>query len=183
MAVFILKQSCQHKQVRTIPPRVFFGGNVGGLHPKASSKSILFALYNAPVSKDMRYFSQVCAQRQLARSNQAPLLRVKPLPLTTVPSRGVGMLIARAIRGVLKLRYIVLGGAIGGGMSLNKVRFPYWLHSCMSSMYSLIKRFIFYNSLMKSGKKPYQSSQTCHGLNNITQSQKKLIQFSHLFKA
>lgn len=84
-----------------------------------SKKSILFAVYNAPMSKDMRYFSQVCAQRHLARNNQ--LLRVKPVSFVSVPSRGVGMLIVRAIRGVLKLRYIALGGAIGGGMSLNKV--------------------------------------------------------------
>ncbi|XP_068145008.1 dynamin-like GTPase OPA1, mitochondrial isoform X5 [Drosophila tropicalis] len=36
------------------------------------------------------------------------------------PSRGYGMLVVRIIRGALKLRYIVLGGAIGGGVSLSK---------------------------------------------------------------
>lgn len=92
-----------------------------GGHSKSSKRSILFALYNAPMSKDMRNFSQMCAQRHLVRGNQSSLLQVKPVSIVSIPSRGVGMLIARAIRGVLKLRYIVLGGAIGGGMSLNKV--------------------------------------------------------------
>uniref|UniRef100_A0A336MA42 Dynamin-like GTPase OPA1, mitochondrial n=1 Tax=Culicoides sonorensis TaxID=179676 RepID=A0A336MA42_CULSO len=36
------------------------------------------------------------------------------------PRRSYGMLIARAIRGVLKIRYILLGSAIGGGMTMNK---------------------------------------------------------------
>lgn len=30
------------------------------------------------------------------------------------------MLVARIVRGVLKIRYVLLGGAIGGGMTLNK---------------------------------------------------------------
>lgn len=34
--------------------------------------------------------------------------------------RGYGMIIARVLRGALKLRYLLLGGAIGGGMTLNK---------------------------------------------------------------
>ncbi|GAB0087005.1 Dynamin [Sergentomyia squamirostris] len=41
-------------------------------------------------------------------------------PLYVAPRRSYGMLIARVIRGALKLRYLVLGGAIGGGMTLNK---------------------------------------------------------------
>ncbi|BFG04645.1 dynamin-like 120 kDa protein mitochondrial [Drosophila madeirensis] len=36
------------------------------------------------------------------------------------PSRGYGMLVVRILRGALKLRYLVLGGAIGGGVSLSK---------------------------------------------------------------
>ncbi|XP_026842335.1 dynamin-like 120 kDa protein, mitochondrial isoform X4 [Drosophila persimilis] len=35
-------------------------------------------------------------------------------------SRGYGMLVVRILRGALKLRYLVLGGAIGGGVSLSK---------------------------------------------------------------
>ncbi|XP_055593264.1 dynamin-like 120 kDa protein, mitochondrial isoform X2 [Uranotaenia lowii] len=40
-------------------------------------------------------------------------------------SRGYGMLVARVLRGALKLRYLVLGGAIGGGVTLNK-RYEEW---------------------------------------------------------
>ncbi|XP_049540268.1 dynamin-like 120 kDa protein, mitochondrial isoform X1 [Anopheles darlingi] len=39
--------------------------------------------------------------------------------------RSYGMLIGRVLRGVLKLRYLVLGGAIGGGVTLNK-RYEEW---------------------------------------------------------
>jgi hypothetical protein len=35
--------------------------------------------------------------------------------------RSYGMLIGRVLRGALKLRYILLGGAVGGTMTMNKV--------------------------------------------------------------
>lgn len=35
------------------------------------------------------------------------------------------MLVGRVLRGVLKLRYLVLGGAIGGGVTMNK-RYEEW---------------------------------------------------------
>lgn len=38
-----------------------------------------------------------------------------------VPRREYGILIARALRGLLKIRYLVLGGAVGGGVTLQKV--------------------------------------------------------------
>ncbi|XP_045528848.1 dynamin-like 120 kDa protein, mitochondrial isoform X4 [Pieris brassicae] len=44
----------------------------------------------------------------------------KPLESYQIPRRRYGMLIARAVRGVLKIRYLLLGGAVGGGMTLNK---------------------------------------------------------------
>lgn len=125
VAVVLLRRSCHRipSRLPLVPAQQSSSRNVAksdltGGNPKLAKKSILFAFYNTPMSKDMRYFSQVCAQRHLARNNQ--LLRVKPVSYVGVPSRGVGMLIVRAIRGVLKLRYIALGGAIGGGMSLNK---------------------------------------------------------------
>lgn len=34
--------------------------------------------------------------------------------------RSYGMLVVRALRGVLKIRYLLLGGAVGGGVTLNK---------------------------------------------------------------
>lgn len=47
--------------------------------------------------------------------------RFGPTPPPPRPnSRGYGMLVVRIIRGALKLRYIVLGGAISGGVTLSK---------------------------------------------------------------
>lgn len=37
-------------------------------------------------------------------------------------ARSYGMLIGRVLRGALKLRYLVLGSAVGGGMTMNKVK-------------------------------------------------------------
>lgn len=37
--------------------------------------------------------------------------------------RNYGMIIARVLRGALKIRYLVLGGAVSGGVTLNKVTF------------------------------------------------------------
>uniref|UniRef100_A0A7G3AHH8 Dynamin-like GTPase OPA1, mitochondrial n=1 Tax=Lutzomyia longipalpis TaxID=7200 RepID=A0A7G3AHH8_LUTLO len=42
------------------------------------------------------------------------------VPMYVTPRRTYAMLVARVLRGALKLRYLVLGGAIGGGMTLNK---------------------------------------------------------------
>jgi hypothetical protein len=36
--------------------------------------------------------------------------------------RSYGMLIGRVLRGALKLRYILLGGAVGGTVTMNKVK-------------------------------------------------------------
>ncbi|CAH0718352.1 unnamed protein product, partial [Brenthis ino] len=48
------------------------------------------------------------------------LLFHKPIDPNLIPRRKYGMLVARAVRGVLKIRYLLLGGAVGGGMTLNK---------------------------------------------------------------
>ncbi|XP_063224654.1 dynamin-like 120 kDa protein, mitochondrial isoform X3 [Bacillus rossius redtenbacheri] len=46
---------------------------------------------------------------------------LRPLtPLGAAPRRGVAMLVARLLRGVLKIRYLVLGGALGGGVTLQR---------------------------------------------------------------
>lgn len=49
------------------------------------------------------------------------MLLHKPLDPSQIPRRRYGMLVARAVRGMLKIRYLLLGGAVGGGMTLNKV--------------------------------------------------------------
>ncbi|CAH2061717.1 unnamed protein product, partial [Iphiclides podalirius] len=48
------------------------------------------------------------------------MLLYKPIDPIHIPRRKYGMLVARALRGVLKIRYLLLGGAVGGGMTLNK---------------------------------------------------------------
>ncbi|XP_042889092.1 dynamin-like 120 kDa protein, mitochondrial isoform X3 [Penaeus japonicus] len=43
-----------------------------------------------------------------------------PGPNYGIPSRGIGMIIARVLRGALKIRYLLLGGTIAGGSALAK---------------------------------------------------------------
>ena len=50
-----------------------------------------------------------------------PLLASPHSRYFATPRRGYAMIITRIIRGALKLRYIILGGAIGGGVTLQKV--------------------------------------------------------------
>lgn len=38
-------------------------------------------------------------------------------------TRSYGMLVGRILRGALKIRYLLLGGAVGGTVTLNKVQF------------------------------------------------------------
>lgn len=52
--------------------------------------------------------------------NGRSMLLRRPIDPRHIQSRKYGMLVARAVRGLLKIRYIVLGGAVGGGMTLNK---------------------------------------------------------------
>ncbi|XP_048488156.1 dynamin-like 120 kDa protein, mitochondrial [Plutella xylostella] len=52
-------------------------------------------------------------------TGRSMLLR-RPVDTSLVQRRRYGMLVARAVRGLLKIRYLVLGGAVGGGMTLNK---------------------------------------------------------------
>lgn len=51
--------------------------------------------------------------------NKGGLMKL-PGPNYGVPSRGIGMIIARVLRGALKIRYIILGGSIAGGSALAK---------------------------------------------------------------
>jgi hypothetical protein len=52
---------------------------------------------------------------------ESVLVRMNPAFRHTVPSRGYAMVVARILRGALKIRYLILGGALGGGMTLQKV--------------------------------------------------------------
>lgn len=50
-----------------------------------------------------------------------PLLASPQLRYFANPHRGYAMVVARILRGALKIRYILLGGAVGGGVTLQKV--------------------------------------------------------------
>uniref|UniRef100_A0A0P4VYD1 Dynamin-like GTPase OPA1, mitochondrial n=1 Tax=Scylla olivacea TaxID=85551 RepID=A0A0P4VYD1_SCYOL len=52
-------------------------------------------------------------------NTRGALLRL-PGPRYSVPKRGIGMLVARVLRGALKIRYLLLGGSIAGGSALAK---------------------------------------------------------------
>jgi len=73
----------------------------------------------------MRYFSQACAMRTLGQNGSRALLMpvCQPAVWKRQPSRGVGMFVVRVLRSILKLRYIVLGGGVAGGYTLNQVGF------------------------------------------------------------
>lgn len=59
-----------------------------------------------------RHFSSLQATR-------GALLKL-PGPSYAAPTRGIGMLVARVLRGALKIRYLILGGSIAGGSALAK---------------------------------------------------------------
>lgn len=52
-----------------------------------------------------------------------------------VPRREIGMFVLRAVKSVMKIRYLLLGGAVSGGVTLQKVSFILYL--------SIILRFNF----------------------------------------
>uniref|UniRef100_A0A8D8XX81 Dynamin-like GTPase OPA1, mitochondrial n=2 Tax=Cacopsylla melanoneura TaxID=428564 RepID=A0A8D8XX81_9HEMI len=63
--------------------------------------------------------------RSLSHLSRSPhnkqLFKYQRVPLFSNPiHRGYGMIIAKVLKGVLKVRYLVLGGALGGGVTLNK---------------------------------------------------------------
>lgn len=50
-----------------------------------------------------------------------PLLASPQLRYLANPHRGYAMMVTRILRGALKIRYLLLGGAVGGGVTLQKV--------------------------------------------------------------
>lgn len=64
-----------------------------------------------------RQARQYSALRALGPQKPALLRLVNPAGSV---NRGVAMFVLRAVRGVLKLRYLVLGGAVTGGMTLQR---------------------------------------------------------------
>lgn len=77
------------------------------------------------VSKTSRYPVPIVSMRNLmsGRYNRIyrPLLASPHLRYFGNPNRTYAMFIGRILRGALKVRYLLLGGAVGGGVTLQKV--------------------------------------------------------------
>lgn len=79
---------------------------------------------NGTYTKMMRirkYQTLAGQYRHRAMLTKRPLERLtsfrNPISYQT---RNIGMLVGRLIKGVLKIRYLLIGGAVGGGISLQR---------------------------------------------------------------
>ncbi|KAL6430886.1 hypothetical protein ACFW04_006997 [Cataglyphis niger] len=81
------------------------------------------------VSKVSRYPVTVINTRKLMSEKFSkhcrPLLASPQLRYFANPHRGYAMVVARILRGALKIRYLLLGGAVGGGVTLQK-KYEQW---------------------------------------------------------
>lgn len=71
-----------------------------------------------------------------------PLLASPQLRYFANPHRGYAMVVARVLRGALKIRYLLLGGAVGGGVTLQKVSRLYF------SLYFILIYVSFFNCMI-----------------------------------
>ena len=122
--------------------------------------------------------SKVVIQRnyQVLAARYVPLNRRIPFHNTSLyQTRNVGMLVGRLLRGALKIRYLLLGGAVGGGISLQRVSLQIVFDTCIQ-IFLII--FIFTNlSHMSNGGMPYL---TLNGWRICFLRQKKWILFEAL---
>ena len=103
----------------------------------------MYLLFGSPVRKRVVPAIPYSSSKMLRRNYQTllgiqyrqrgfptkstPLLRSAPFRNpTTVQSRNVGMFVGRILRSALKIRYLLLGGAVGGGVTLQKVIWLYY---------------------------------------------------------
>ncbi|CAL7942119.1 unnamed protein product [Xylocopa violacea] len=81
------------------------------------------------VSKTSRYPITVFSARNLTSSKMSkiyrPLLASPHIRYFGNPNRAYAMFIGRVLRGALKIRYLLLGGAVGGGVTLQK-KYEQW---------------------------------------------------------
>lgn len=77
------------------------------------------------VSKTSRHPASVISARKLMSGRLSrhcvPLLASPQLRYFANPHRGYAMIVGRILRGALKVRYLLLGGTVGGGYALQKV--------------------------------------------------------------
>lgn len=81
--------------------------------------------------------------------------------------RGIGMIAVKILRNALKIRYLLLGGAIGGGYSLQKVRFI--LNICFNKFKFWLYCIILTRRCIKTG---LMVCLICHGWIDIFQKMK-----------
>lgn len=74
----------------------------------------------------LRNYQTLAIQYRVRRgvlSRHSPLNRTTPFQYpSNYQTRNVGMLVGRILKGALKIRYLLLGGAVGGGISLQRVK-------------------------------------------------------------
>ncbi|XP_011307605.1 dynamin-like 120 kDa protein, mitochondrial isoform X1 [Fopius arisanus] len=81
------------------------------------------------LSKSSRHPKSVISTRNLMSGKLSrfyrPLLCTPHSRYFINPNRGYAMIVGRVLRGVLKIRYLLLGGAVGGGVTLQK-KYEQW---------------------------------------------------------
>ncbi|XP_015108730.1 dynamin-like 120 kDa protein, mitochondrial isoform X1 [Diachasma alloeum] len=81
------------------------------------------------ISKSSRHPISVITTRNLMSGKLSrfyrPLLCTPQSRYFINPNRGYAMIVGRVLRGVLKIRYLLLGGAVGGGVTLQK-KYEQW---------------------------------------------------------
>lgn len=85
-------------------------------HSHCSTKA-----YKLAILKCNHSIQQYRSLSQLSKSCDKQLFKYHRIPSYSHPiHRGYAMIVAKVLKGVLKIRYLVLGGALGGGVTLNK---------------------------------------------------------------
>lgn len=110
------------------------------------------------VSKTSRYPVSIVGTRNLTSGKfryVKPILASPQARILVNSHRKYVMVASRILRGVLKIRYLLLGGAVTGGVTLQKVSLSL-KNSIIYGFMIMMVVAIFYFRNMNSGKKDYQ---------------------------